>query len=132
LPSTFPFLDKLVGTSGTCKMLELPLELSYYAGQQSGLVASVGIGSYILFSETYTYDYTYYHPDHIQSWSSKENGNYWFGMATISLGYHRWVAERAALRLAPYLQLPLKGVGRGEVKLFNVGASLRMDFALIK
>ncbi len=132
LPSTFPFLDKLVATRGTCDMLELPIDLSYYTGKKSGLIAAVGISSYLIFNEEYYYDYTYYNPNHIHSWSTDKNGSYWFGLGTVSLGYHHWVSERMTMRLMPYMQFPLRGVGQGKVKLNNIGASLRLDFALVK
>ncbi|MEZ4963305.1 MAG: hypothetical protein R2830_26015 [Saprospiraceae bacterium] len=134
LPETFPNLDKLVATRGTCDMLEVPIEISYFLGghRHSGLFGTLGVASYFLFSEDYIYDYTYYNPNHINRWSTNENGNYWFGIGALSVGYNSWVSERLAVRFAPYAQFPLRGVGHGDVKLYGIGVSLRLEYALIK
>ena len=121
-------------TSAKCNVLEIPLQFSYYPHgyDQNGFYVSGGISSYFLLLEYYRYTYEPgVDPEEEgvpKNWMARNRNNHLIGVGHFALGYQRRIGIKKATTIAiePFLQLPFGGVGWGEVRLFNVGAEVRL------
>ena len=117
----YPYLTDV---DATCKIYEIPVSLSYSFGQRKkhNWFGSVGLSSFIMKKEDYTYNYktpagqtyTYYRG------VSNENKHY-FSVLNLSGGYQYQLNKRLSLQAEPYFKIPLGGVGQGKVKLNSAG-----------
>ena len=118
---TYPYLTSI---DADCKILEIPISVSYRFGQKNkhSWFGNVGLSSFIMKSEAYNYNYkmpsgqTYTYNHKI----SNENKHY-FSVLTLSGGYNYQLSKRVSLQAEPYLKLPLSGVGLGKIKLNSSG-----------
>jgi hypothetical protein len=58
--------------------------------------------------------------------------DYFAAFFYIGGGYERQLPNRAVLRLEPYLQIPLKGVGQGSMTVLGAGIHFTATLALKK
>jgi len=117
-------------TQATCKILEVPVSLGYYPKgySQNGFYAKIGLSSYFMLKEYYHYNYAVYDPTLLTGWSGKNNYRHWFGIGLVSVGYNKILSRKTSLQIAPYLQIPLTGVGHGEIRLWSAGLNLACNF----
>jgi hypothetical protein len=116
-----------------CDMLELPVRIGYHfkGYRQSGFFATAGLTSYLMLKESYDYAYDEVQNGQKPSWEGRRENQHWFGIGQFSVGYQKVISPRANLQVAPFIQVPLTGVGHGNVKLYTVGAHLRFSFQAI-
>ena len=117
----YPYLTDV---DAVCKIYEIPVSLSYSFGQRKkhNWFGSVGLSSFIMKKEDYTYNYkrptgqtyTYYRG------VSNENKHY-FSVLNLSGGYQYQLNKRLSLQAEPYFKIPLGVVGQGKVKLNSAG-----------
>jgi hypothetical protein len=114
----------LKNISANCKVYEIPLSLAYNFGgsKKYRTFAALGLSSFIMKKETYTYEYKYpgappYYYTH------KENNKYRHYLSVLSLsgGYQRRINKTFSVMAEPYIKIPLTGVGYGKVKLAGAG-----------
>lgn len=116
-----PYLYQI---DGRCRVLEIPVGLTYaFAGQkQHRWFAGVGLASMLM--KTERYDYQYKSATGIQytrSYGVNNVNKHYFSILSLSAGYQYQVGKRFSLLAEPYIKLPLNGVGLGKVKLQSVG-----------
>jgi hypothetical protein len=113
-----------------CRIFDLPINLRYDALQRNDHIGfvSAGISSIWMQRENYllrskvngmvqTAEYNYYN-----------DNKHLFSIVNLSAGYeHAW--SRFGLQVAPYLKLPLKGIGAGEVKLASAGVLVSAKYS---
>lgn len=117
-------------TTAECLLLDIPVSLKYEVLQlaNSRLYASTGLSSYIMLNETYSFDYNYQQEGLVQEWSEKTGTGYWFSNAMVSVGYELKLRQNWSIRAEPYLKLPLKGVGWGNVDLYSTGTVVALNY----
>lgn len=117
-------------TEATCKILEIPISLVFFPKgyEQNGLYSSVGMSSYFMLNERYLYSYHLSDPDLIRQWGTKGENNHWFGIGQFSIGYQKYISQKASIQCGPYLHVPFTGVGHGQVKLWSFGLEWKMNF----
>jgi len=124
LPSNYKLLD----VDGYCRMIEIPLTLRYqFAGNAgSGWFGAAGFSSYLMQRENYDYNYQYYPggPTGNRNLDYRQASSYWFSVAQFSVGYTAKLGRVGALRIAPYVKLPLGGLGIGSLKMTSLGLHL--------
>lgn len=73
------------------------------------------------------YEYNYKNPSG-QTYSYYRNidneNKHYFSMLSLSAGYQRNLSNRVAVAAEPYVNIPLKGVGYGKVKLKTAGVQV--------
>jgi len=121
-----------IASRGICQALEIPLDFSYYAGglKRSGIFASAGLKSYVMLAQQYYYSYDLPDPDLRRMWKTGKNSAYWFAIGQISVGYNKVFSKKTNLAIASYVQVPLSGIGHGNVELYSVGTQVRLGFRL--
>jgi cytoskeletal protein RodZ len=121
-----------VSTRGQCKMLEIPLLVSYHfkGHQHNGFFATAGLASYIIFEEHYWYDYYNPPPDPIFYWGTHTIERDWFSIGHLSAGYQKIFSNKWSAQIGPYMQLPLAGIGHGAVKIYSLGVQANVNFKM--
>ena len=112
-----------VSTRGLCNMVEIPILLSYYfkGHQNDGFFATAGVASYIILEEHYWYKYENPPTDPIRYWRSYADEPNWLNIGHISVGYSKFFSGKWSVQISPYVQVPLTGVGHGDVKIYSLG-----------
>jgi hypothetical protein len=108
---------------GACTVLDVPLNLRYDAvvRPQARLFGAVGLSSFFMQRERYTYDYTEYNKPYVWERTYVNENRHLFSVLNLSLGYERRLNTHWSLQAEPYLKLPLAGVGAGKVQLTSGG-----------
>ncbi len=116
-------------SSGICNILEVPITVGYFPKGYSsdGFYMSAGLTSYFMLWEWYGYYYNPPDPELISEWQTSNGSNHWFGISQFSVGYNKVLNRRISLQFEPYLQIPLTGVGHGNVKLWSFGFSMKAN-----
>lgn len=111
---------------GQCRVLEVPLMLQFYpnGSRNNGFYGSAGATSYFMLMEKYSFTYDVADSDLKKAWEGKNANNHLFGMGQFNLGYQRQLGGGSAVRIESYLQLPLTGIGQGQVNLMSAGVTV--------
>ncbi len=107
-----------------CKVYEVPLIINYNFSQTSAHLwfVSAGISSYFMKKEEYYYTPKDPSTQYLYDSYTVENKNqHYFSSARLSGGYERKFSKTISLVAEPYINLPLAGVGYGNVKLYSTG-----------
>jgi hypothetical protein len=110
--------------SGNCKMIEVPLSARYLFGvhKQSSWFGTLGLTSYFMTQENYTYDYYYGSVGPVPHTKEYNNSSTnLFSNFSLSAGYTHTLGKFAEVRIEPYFKLPLSGLGIGSLPLFSMG-----------
>jgi hypothetical protein len=123
-----------VETDGECTVLEIPVGLTFYPKgyDQSGFFSEVGMSSFLMLEEHYYYHYDVPDNDLVRYWGGENENRHWLGILNLSVGYNLLISRHFSARLAPYAQIPLSGVGHGQVKLTDVGLHVSLHYGLLK
>jgi hypothetical protein len=123
-----PFLSDvdLLNVDGSCKMIEVPLNLRYNVKSKgrSRWFATGGLSTYFMFKEGYTYqylDYGYVWEKYYAYHMASQN---WLSVLNLSAGYEYSLGRKATLRIEPYLRIPLSGIGTGSLPIMSAGLNI--------
>jgi hypothetical protein len=121
------FAGHLDYVKGTFEMLEIPLNLRYdFSVSGSTLFfASAGVSSYVMTTEN-SGMYGNSWGRSYQPWDVPGKHSYLFAASTLSLGVETGLSNSLSLLIAPYMKIPTRGVGYGQVQMSSVG----INFAL--
>ena len=117
---------------GECRVLEVPLSVKYYlnGSANNGVYLATGATTYVLLREHYNYFYAENNPNLKQKWTEEMTNRHYLGMGHFNLGYQHKLNRKHALKVEGFVQLPLTGIGHGDVRLFTTGLSLNYQFDL--
>jgi hypothetical protein len=125
--------DNVYLVKGSFEMLEIPLNLRYdfsVTGNTLFFISS-GLSSYLLTSEHNDY---YYH----QTWNLRSDGctplaspdkSYLFSALNLSVGVETGFSNSLSMLIAPYIKIPTRGIGVGQVQMSTVGINFALKFA---
>jgi hypothetical protein len=129
LPSQYKFpagttYPNLWLINANCKVYEIPVNISYnfLQGKKHSWFAGGGLLTVIMKEEYYNYKYKtpsgqYYNYERTYSNENK----HFFSVVTISGGYKYSLTSRIQVMAAPYIKLPLSGIGAGAIQLKSGG-----------
>lgn len=115
--------------NANCLLLEMPLNVDYtiWSNTKHFIYAGAGLSSTLMHHEAYTYNiktntgYTTYQ----EEMYNKERQL--FSLLNVSAGYERtW--SHFSFGAAPYVKIPLTGIGYGRVKLFSTGIQFTLKY----
>lgn len=123
---------KLKSIDGNCRVLDIPINLRYYAFnlQKSRWYVSSGVTSYLMLTEDYEYNYDRYTPDNYRFYNYRNENQHYFKVLNLSVGYERRLGNHWAMQLEPYTKVPLSGVGAGKIKLNTTGVFISLKYVL--
>jgi hypothetical protein len=115
---------KFEGADANCRVVEIPLKVSYNFGftNKSNWFAGAGLSSYLMKDEKYVLEYKtstgapYYHP-----YEAKNENKHYFSILDISAGYSLQLNKTFTISAEPYLEIPMSGIGAGKIHLNSGG-----------
>ena len=120
------------GIAGHCWVLDLPLNVRYYAINQNlgRWYISGGLSSYLMLREKYDLKYkSYGGKSYDKQLDVRNNNRHYLDIVNLGIGYERVLSDRLAIQVEPYLKLPLKGIGEGSINLKSAGALVGLKFS---
>lgn len=119
-------------TFAECALIDIPVTLKYdfLQFESSRLFATAGLSSYIMLNEDYRFRYDSGNPNLTREWSGKTGTRHWFSNASFSIGYEFDLLPNWSIQAEPFVRLPLKEVGWGNVKLYSVGSFISFNYKL--
>lgn len=119
LNSNYPPTD----VRAVCQVLAVPLALNYTAWQKNNhtLQLSAGASTYFMLREKYSMQYA---SNYTYDYEIKGENQHYFGVADLSLTYLRRINKQYQLGIRPFVQLPLQGIGYGNIPLQSQGLAL--------
>jgi hypothetical protein len=116
----------IVAVNGKSRLYEWPVNMKYVIipGKHS-LFATAGLSSYFMRLENYDYEYVQNNqPGGHNFLSYKNETKNWFSVANFSIGYAHKLGEMGSIRLEPYLKLPIKNLGVGNMPIMSTGLNI--------
>lgn len=122
LPST----GKLLWVESENKLIEIPITLKadILNKGRHGLFATIGLSSYLVNREYYEFEEEINGVLSDGSVLYTNNTNTLFATTNFSLGYQFRIGKTGSLRIEPYLNLPLKGIGKSQEPIISRGIYL--------
>jgi hypothetical protein len=113
----------VMSLEGSSRFFELPVKFKYNVFQKnrSGVFLSTGISSYLMTREENDYLAMMNGSEQNMSGSYNNNRRYMAVMANFGAEYNYKIGKHTRLRIEPYLQIPLKGIGIGSMPVMTTG-----------
>jgi hypothetical protein len=116
---------------GSCFMFDIPLNVRYdlNSGSNHRYFVSMGLSTYFMKKENYDYYYQYSNGSASSRYRTYPSSDrYWFSILNLSAGFEKKLSSRFSLQAEPYLKIPLKGVGYGNIQLNSYGVYFSLKF----
>ena len=120
--------------AGQCAILEIPIELkwNFFTTQKTNLNFSAGTSSYFMLHESYEYSFDEPNPYASGSWNSENaDGKHLFNIINFSIGYERSLGKKFHIGIAPYIKVPVEGIGWSKVKFMSMGTYFTLRYDLL-
>lgn len=115
-----------------CTVVEIPLNLRYYFNNQdarrNSFYLTAGASSYLMASERYSFAYDVADPSLKQEWNGNWVNAHYFSVLHLSAGYQKNFQRNGSILLEPYVDVPLTGIGFGQVDFMSFGLSLQFKY----
>jgi hypothetical protein len=124
------FAQHLNYVKGSFEMLEIPLNLRYDFSVSGSTMffASAGVSSYLMTTEhSGMYGDSWGQP--YRAWNVPGQHSTLFAAANLSLGVETGISNSLSLLIAPYMKIPTRGVGYGQVQMSSVGINFALKFS---
>lgn len=119
-----PGRQYLTKIDADCKVYEIPLSLLYNfsRSEKQGFFAGVAVSSLVMKKEDYDYVYNYPgQPAYTNRHTVNNENRHLFSILTLSGGYQCKLSNTFSVAAEPYVNIPLTGVGLGNIKLSGAG-----------
>jgi len=123
LSATMPASMKLLSMEGSCSVFEIPVKIKYNLRSKgnSHFYSTAGISSYIMTNEYNKYRSVTNGTEQNITGKYSDNARYLAAALDVSLGYESKIGSYGNIRIEPYLQIPLKGIGMGSLPVMTAG-----------
>jgi hypothetical protein len=110
-------------------MIEIPINIRYdfSASQKRTWFIAGGLSSYLMFQEDYDITYERYNMPYIKNYGYSHSTKDWFAIMNLSIGYQKSLSKRTNISIAPYVKLPLRGIGIGKLPISSTGIFLSLS-----
>lgn len=124
--STMPAAMKVMEVKGASKVVEIPVHLRYdvFNKKDHRFFSSAGFSSYILTKESNQYHTSLNGTEGIMYGTYKTNRSYFAASFDLAIGYEKNFGKKSNIRFQPYVQLPVKGIGVGNLKVMSTGVHI--------
>lgn len=116
--------------TGVCLLIDLPVTLNYsfMNFSRSRFYVTAGFSSYIMLNEDYQFSYEEGGSGLNENWTGKTGTRHWMSNASFSIGYELDLHPNWSLRAEPFIKVPVREVGWGNVKLYSVGSFVSINY----
>ena len=110
-------------TRGECRVLDIPINFSYYIPNMKGqaIFVRAGLSSWLMLEEHYFYSYESNDPSLVNYWGGENENYHYFSILNLSAGFEHPLNNKFSILAEPYFNIPLSGVGYGQVDLYSAG-----------
>lgn len=120
------------GVTGNCSMFDIPVNVRYDVSfnNRRRFFISTGLSTYLMDRQNYSFSYYSWNgtgPIPADS-SYTKNYNYVFSVLNLSAGYERMIGKNFSLQVEPFLKLPLKGLGYGNMRMNSYGIFFSLKY----
>jgi hypothetical protein len=114
---------KVMNLEGSSSVFEIPLTFKYTLAQKNnaGIFSTAGISSFIMTNEKNDYRVLMNGAEQEMTASYKKGSRYFAAALDISAGYENKIGKFTNIRIEPYLQIPLRGIGVGTLPVMSTG-----------
>jgi Outer membrane protein beta-barrel domain len=106
-------------------IIEIPVSVKYnFSKKKNTLYAKAGVSSYIMTKESNKYQAVVSGQQQEINSTYKANKAYLASEIRISAGYQHTAGKKLNIRVEPYIQIPLKGIGIGTMPVTSTGLQL--------
>lgn len=121
--SILPATGKILWIESENKLLEIPITLktNFSPGKKHQFFGSIGVSSYLINNESYEYEEELNGVIQSEFVQFTKNSSSLFATTNLSIGYEYKFISGLRLRLEPYLNLPLSGIGKGKEPILSKG-----------
>lgn len=114
---------QVLSLKGNCSEYEMPVNFIYRIANSKtkNIYLSAGASSYLLSKESNLYNTILDGNQKEIAGTYQKSAGYFAATANLGIGYESKLNNGNALRIEPYLQLPLKGIGVGKLNVMSVG-----------
>ena len=119
---------KIMEVDGNSKVIEIPLHIRYdiFQNRKRNIFSSSGFSSYILAKE-----YNQYHTStngtmQMMYGTYKRNEQYFAASLDLGIGYEQNLGRNKSIRFQPYIQIPVKGIGMGDLPVMSTGLRIAL------
>lgn len=134
VPAAWQWFKADYEVDGSCRITEIPIDLRYDVLSRPAyqVFASVGVNSLFMRDERYSYDWMQNGQTFTKEAHVVDGSHHILSVLNFSAGVERKLGARWSGQVEPFLQLPLGGVGAGQVKLSSLGAAFSLKFGLFR
>ena len=128
--AAMPVNMQLINLNGSSSVFEILAKVKYdfITAKKSNLFIGTGISSYLLTKESNDYFVTVNGVQQNLHARYENNKGYFLTTVDVSFGGEFKIGKQAALRVEPYWQIPLKGVGVGVMPVSGAGLHIGFIF----
>ncbi len=121
-----PAAMKVIEVNGASKVVEIPVHLLYDFSSKLDhrYFFSAGFSSYILTTESNRYHTSLNGAEYMMYGTYKNNRSYFAASLDLAIGYEKNIGKKSNIRFQPYVQLPVKGIGVGNLKVTSAGVHI--------
>jgi hypothetical protein len=116
-----------------CNVLDIPINANYkvYNKKKLSVSLNAGLSSYFMLKEKYQFITGDSGPNQKVSNLEINNQNqHLFGIANVSVSFDREISRGVSIGVAPFMKLPLTGIGYGDASLKSMGVSFSLNIGL--
>ncbi|MEO7264354.1 MAG: outer membrane beta-barrel protein [Ferruginibacter sp.] len=126
MESSMPAGMDIMSLTGSNTFLEIPVQVSYHVplDNRKSIYIKSGVSNYIINSENNHYKTMLNGTEGSMDASYKENKFYPAAALNVAVGLQKTISTTIGLKVEPFIQLPLKGMGIGELPIKNAGLRL--------
>lgn len=128
--SAMPAGMKVLNLEGSCSIIEIPFKVKYnfFRRREINFYSSAGISGYIVTGEYNKYHAIINGTQLDIAGSYKTSSGYTAAVLLLSAGYENRIGKSSSfIRIEPYVQIPLRGIGVGSLPVMTAG--LHIGFA---
>jgi len=116
--------------SADCRVLDIPLNISYTFLRRKNKTISVGSGisSYIMLKENYSFTYTKNDPNNPLSYQLINQNQHWLSVLNLQASFEQRINSRISMSIQPYWKVPLRDIGFAGVKLQSFGTAVNLIY----
>lgn len=123
---------KANAVDGTCKVFDLPINANISIANRNKLsvYGSLGLSSYFMLSEDYTFYVNTNSGVRQFDWSFKKENIDWFSVFNLSLGAQYRVGNKTHIQAEPFLKTPIEGIGEWDLNLSSWGIFIGIKYRI--
>lgn len=134
VPAAWQWFTADYDVNANCRITEIPLDLRYdvLSRPTYTVFTSLGINSLLMRDERYSYDWLMNGQTFTKAAQVVNGSNHVLSVLNLSVGVERPLGSRWSVQAEPFWQLPLGGVGAGQVRLSSAGAAFSLKYGLFR